>query len=331
MRTYADRLLPLMLAAAAAPCVTPAKAATVAPYDHIFVVMEENHEYSQIIGNKNAPNLNFYATSYALATGYDSVTHPSAPNYVALVGGSFFGIKDDNAWQTHKLNDPSLTSQLEAAKLTWKGYFQGLPKPGFTGNCYPAACYYASKHNGPIYFDVVNGSKTELKREVPITQLTTDLAGKPPNFRRDRAGPVPRHAWRLRHLHQFNRCAAGGRGRYLRGRPGGPDHRRAILGKREQRHRDRVGRRQHQYRRRRARAGHRDHQHRAAQAGGPYRQQPLWAAGHHSGSVRVGVPAEYVWGTFAAGFVRASLTMKKGSRSFLKKRTKKLFLLSATV
>ena len=182
MRTYADRLLPLMLAAAAAPCVTPAKAATVAPYDHIFVVMEENHEYSQIIGNKNAPNLNFYATSYALATGYDSVTHPSAPNYVALVGGSFFGIKDDNAWQTHKLNDPSLTSQLEAAKLTWKGYFQGLPKPGFTGNCYPAACYYASKHNGPIYFDVVNGSKTELKREVPITQLTTDLAAKLPNF-----------------------------------------------------------------------------------------------------------------------------------------------------
>ncbi len=169
--------LPFLLA-------TPAAlAATVSPYDHIFVIMEENHEYSQIIGNTNAPNLNAYATTYGLATSYDSVTHPSAPNYVALVGGSYFGIQDDNAWQTHKLNDPDLTSELVTAKLTWKGYFQGLPKPGFQGNCYPSStCYYASKHNGPIYYDVVNSSKKQLKSEVPITQLTTDLTGKLPNF-----------------------------------------------------------------------------------------------------------------------------------------------------
>jgi hypothetical protein len=58
-----------------------------------------------------------------------------------------------------------------------------MPHPGFKGNCYPKVdCYYASKHNGPIYFDVVNGSKTELKKEVPITQLTKDLAGTLPNF-----------------------------------------------------------------------------------------------------------------------------------------------------
>jgi hypothetical protein len=161
-----------------------ARAASVSPYDHIFVIMEENHEYSQIIGNSNAPNLNTYAQTYGLATNYDSVTHPSEPNYVALMGGSYFGIQDDNSWKTHKLNHPDLTSQLEAAGLTWKGYFQTMPKPGFTGTCAPSAtfCYYASKHNGAINYDVVNGSKTELARETPITQLTTDLAGTPPNF-----------------------------------------------------------------------------------------------------------------------------------------------------
>jgi hypothetical protein len=169
-------VMPFLFAAAAA------HAGSVSPYDHIFVVMEENHEYSQIIGNTNAPNLNKYATTYGLATNYDAVTHPSAPNYVALVGGSFFGIADDNPWQTHKLNDPDLTSQLDAANLTWKGYFQAMPHPGFTGNCYPASCYYASKHNGPIYFDVVHKSKTELAREVPIGELTKDLAGTMPNF-----------------------------------------------------------------------------------------------------------------------------------------------------
>ena len=111
------------------------------------------------------------------------MTHPSAPNYVALVGGSYFGIQDDNAWQTHKLDQPDLTSQIDAAGLTWKGYFQSMPHAGFKGNCSKGPCYYASKHNGPIYFDSVNASKKELKKEVPVTQLATDLAsGKLPNY-----------------------------------------------------------------------------------------------------------------------------------------------------
>jgi hypothetical protein len=168
--------LPLLLAAGLA------RAATVSSYDHIFVIMEENQEYSGIIGSKNAPNLNAYATTYGLATKYDSVTHPSAPNYVALMGGSYFGIQDDNGWQTHKQKEPDLTSQLDAAGLSWKGYFQSMPKPGYKPDCSPGPCYYASKHNGPIYFDSVNGSKAELKKEVPITQLATDLAGTPPNY-----------------------------------------------------------------------------------------------------------------------------------------------------
>jgi phospholipase C len=170
--------LPLLAALA------PAQAATVAPYDHIFVLMEENHEYDQIIGNTNAPNINSWAKTYGLATNYFAVTHPSAPNYVALTGGSYFGIQDDNDWQTHKLNDPSITSQIDAVKtLSWKSYFQTMPKKGFTGDCYPSSCLYASKHNGPIYFDSVNESKKELKKETPITQLTTDLAtGKLPSW-----------------------------------------------------------------------------------------------------------------------------------------------------
>ena len=160
-----------------------ARAGSVSPYDHIFVIMEENHEYDQIIGNSNAPNINAYAAAYGLAVNYDAVTHPSAPNYVALTGGSYFGIQDDNPWQTHKLNDPSLTSQIDTAGLSWKGYFQSMPHAGFKGNCSPGECYYASKHNGPIYFDSVNGSKTELKKEVPITQLTKDLKKKDlPNY-----------------------------------------------------------------------------------------------------------------------------------------------------
>ncbi len=84
------RRLAALAAALALPAAGAAHAASVQPYDHIFVIMEENHEYSQIIGNQNAPNINSYAKTYGLATKYDAVKHPSAPNYVALTGGSNF-------------------------------------------------------------------------------------------------------------------------------------------------------------------------------------------------------------------------------------------------
>ena len=90
---------------------------------------------------------------------------------------------DDNPWQQHKIKARDLTSELDAAGKSWKGYFQSMPSAGFTGNCYPAQqCYYASKHNGPIYFDSVNSSQSELDKEVPITDLAGDLAGSPPNY-----------------------------------------------------------------------------------------------------------------------------------------------------
>src|SRR5437016_1292989 len=65
-------------------------------YQHIVEIMMENQSYSDIIGNPAAPGINALANQYGLATDYFGVTHPSEPNYVASMGGSFFGIQDDN-------------------------------------------------------------------------------------------------------------------------------------------------------------------------------------------------------------------------------------------
>jgi phosphatidylinositol-3-phosphatase len=64
-------------------------------YDHIFVIIEENKAYDQIIGNPNAPIINELAHTYGLATNYYGIVHPSEGNYVAILGGSTFGIHDD--------------------------------------------------------------------------------------------------------------------------------------------------------------------------------------------------------------------------------------------
>lgn len=69
--------------------------------DHVFVIMMENHGYSEILNNPNAKFINQYAKSANLATNYFAVAHPSLTNYLEVVGGSNFGVLSDNAPDWH--------------------------------------------------------------------------------------------------------------------------------------------------------------------------------------------------------------------------------------
>jgi hypothetical protein len=51
-----------------------------ADFDHVFIIMMENTGYDTLIGNPNAPFLNFAAATSGLATNYFGITHPSQPN-----------------------------------------------------------------------------------------------------------------------------------------------------------------------------------------------------------------------------------------------------------
>ncbi len=185
--------------ATASPAASPAAAGASAErvrsghYDHVYVIVEENHGFSDVIGNPAAPNLNRLADRYGLATKYYGVTHPSEPNYVALLGGSTFGVTNDNPYYLNRVNQPSLVTQLDRRRIGWKAYLQGLPQPGYQGICYPAYCngtpdkdpLYVSKHN-PITNFTTSWNRRDRTRQVPAEQLRTDLrSGRVPAF-----GPV---------------------------------------------------------------------------------------------------------------------------------------------
>jgi hypothetical protein len=72
--------------------------------DHVFLIMMENHGYSQIINNPNAPFVNELAQSANLATNYFALGHPSLTNYLEVVGGSNFGVLSDNNPDWHNAN-----------------------------------------------------------------------------------------------------------------------------------------------------------------------------------------------------------------------------------
>ena len=141
--------------------------------------MLENHSFDQIIGSSEAPYLNDLAQRYGLATNYQAVSHPSLPNYLALTGGSTFGINSDCT--SCSVNAPNLADQLEAKGFTWKAYLEGMPSP-----CYPGAtsASYAKKHNPFLYYDDISGNQARCGRSiVPLTTLSGDLAGGTlPNF-----------------------------------------------------------------------------------------------------------------------------------------------------
>jgi hypothetical protein len=100
--------LKMSLAGALAAAVVTTAVATEGPvphgvehFDHVFLIMMENHAYGQVIGNPNMPLFNNYAKNVNLATNYFAVGHPSLTNYLEIVGGSNFGIRDDNSPDWH--------------------------------------------------------------------------------------------------------------------------------------------------------------------------------------------------------------------------------------
>ena len=116
-------------------------------FAHVVVVVMENHGYTDIIGNPQAPYLNSLSRQGLSLTRSFAITHPSQPNYLALFSGSTQGVTTDACAPT--LSGPNLASELSAAGYTFTGYSEGLPQTGYTG-CSAGA--YARKHNPWVDF-----------------------------------------------------------------------------------------------------------------------------------------------------------------------------------
>src|SRR5262249_2041976 len=102
----------------------------VTPPDHIVIVIEENHSFSEIIGSSSAPYINGLAKQGALMTNSFAIEHPSEPNYLDLFSGSNQGITKDGVNNPGSLSAPNLGQELLAKGLTWGAYVEGLTGGG---------------------------------------------------------------------------------------------------------------------------------------------------------------------------------------------------------
>jgi hypothetical protein len=176
------------------------------------VIVEENKDYAQIVSATNAPAIARLATTYGSATNFYGEVHPSQANYVALLGGDTFGIHDDDpffceprvynaecsqvekdaAYANHTVDAPHLGTQLDAAGLSWRGYYENIPAPG---SLVPFAtapggeadgalgALYASKHSGFLNYRSAQNDPHRADHLVGFDRLDADLAaGALPSF-----------------------------------------------------------------------------------------------------------------------------------------------------
>lgn len=140
--------------------------------DHVVIVIEENHDYNQIIGNGCCPYIAARAAAGALMTNSHGIGHPSQPNYLHFFAGSNFGVTDSACPLTFN-NTPNLGSELIAAGFTFGSYSESLPATGST--VCTAAGGYARKHNPWVNFPNVPASTNMTMNSFPtdFNQLPT--------------------------------------------------------------------------------------------------------------------------------------------------------------
>ena len=146
-----------------------------------MVIVEENYSYEQVIGNSAMPYLNSLATTFGLATSYTDVSHPSEPNYLAMISGSIWDNPADLTPQQKSYPGPTFVDQLAAAGVGWKAYMEDMGSACDLAN--QGASNYDVNHNPFMYFTEIRNTPAQCNRDVPFTQFATDLnSGTAPPF-----------------------------------------------------------------------------------------------------------------------------------------------------
>src|SRR5437870_1376943 len=90
-------------------------------FDQLVVVLMENKNLNEVYGP--APYMTQLADQYAFSEGWSSITNPSQPNYIAIMGASTFGVGGDG--NHPNLNHPTLVDLIETSGHTWNAIAEG--------------------------------------------------------------------------------------------------------------------------------------------------------------------------------------------------------------
>lgn len=179
----------------------------VAAPSHIVIVIEENHNYGQVVGNQNMPYLNHTLIAGGLLlVNSHGVVHPSQPNYLDLFSGSNEGVTNDGsvpgssniAAKQTPLDTANIAAAMIHAGYTFAAYSQSLPAAGSLAyysdgtmpykavpSDNPGAFIYARKHNPWTNWQATSGyAKPGNSRNTLPPSVNQPFWAFPTNFNR---------------------------------------------------------------------------------------------------------------------------------------------------
>jgi acid phosphatase len=149
-------------------------------FGHVFIVVEENANFGDVIANPALPYLNGLANQYGLAANYFANAHPSIPNYFELTTGQILTFIDASTPHSFPVSSENVVRDLLAAGKSWKSYAEDIPSVGYTGD---DTGRYAVRHNPLAYFTDVQNDTHQVQNLVPFSQFASDLnAAKLPDY-----------------------------------------------------------------------------------------------------------------------------------------------------
>ncbi|KAI0069467.1 hypothetical protein K474DRAFT_1670815 [Panus rudis PR-1116 ss-1] len=150
-------------------------------FDRFIQIWLENTDFEVA---STSPAFVDLAKQGILLTRYYALTHPSEPNYVASIGGDFFGMGDDDLYHI-PANVSTVIDLLAAKHISWATYQENLPTDGFLGYDFfsenylnssaPPYRYYMRKHNPPVVFDSVTSNSSRRARIRNFNDFAADL------------------------------------------------------------------------------------------------------------------------------------------------------------
>jgi acid phosphatase len=132
----------------------------------VLIVVEENRTPRSALAGM--PYLASLASAYGKTTAYKAVAHPSLPNYLALAGGSTFGVRDDAGPGSHHISGPSVFDRVIAGGRTAKTYADAMP----SACALSSTTKYAVKHNPWAYFSDPASRANCRRFDVPLGSTT---------------------------------------------------------------------------------------------------------------------------------------------------------------
>src|SRR5215831_14664393 len=158
------------------PPLTPPPA-HVPGYQHVFLFYFENEDLGSVLGNtKQAPFLNSLVPRSSVLANFFAEEHPSDANYLALAGGSAFGVPLTDPLELnpqYTIHARNIGDLIGARHETWKAYLQSA-----NGPCDDTVHRYYWNDDEPMtYFADVRGRPAYCAAHLlPLPALRTDLA-----------------------------------------------------------------------------------------------------------------------------------------------------------